>query len=130
MPARAYSGSGQPRIGQQRTGQHSGRQSGGGFQRVRAQGNEVGTSQAGTQGVGRVCALSTLEAEAESNTVTGTIHLDYLPTIALFDPGAENSFISSNFVKFLDRPIKMMDVTYSISSHFSGPYVVNQVVQS
>ena len=46
-----------------------------------------------------------------------------------FNPAAENSFISNNFVKSLDRPIEMMDVTSSISSPFSGPYVVNQVVR-
>ena len=129
-PAGASSGSGQSRIGQQRTGQQSGRQTGGGSQRVGAQSSGAGTSQAGTQRVGRVCALSTLEAEAEPKTVTGTIYLDSLPAKALFDPGAENSFISNKFVKFLDRPIEMMDVTYFISSPFSGPYVVNQVIRS
>ncbi|KAM1056878.1 hypothetical protein EV1_029964 [Malus domestica] len=70
-----------------------------------------------------------MEADAEPNTVIGTIHFDSLPAKVLFDPGAENSFISNNFVKSWDKPIEMMNVTYYISLPFWGPYVVNQVVR-
>ncbi|XP_073308340.1 uncharacterized protein [Primulina huaijiensis] len=63
---------------------------------------------------GRVFAMHAEEADLDTTLLTGRIYIAKLVTNALLDSGATHSFISDDFVRFLDVNPTKLDVSYTM----------------
>ncbi|GKD22401.1 reverse transcriptase domain-containing protein, partial [Tanacetum coccineum] len=84
------------------------------------QGNPKGSNQASTstQGgriaLGRVYSLCAEAAVKDNNVVNGTLRINNVYASVLFDTGADRSFVSYAFSKYIDIPPTTLDTNYSV----------------
>ncbi|GKB99153.1 putative reverse transcriptase domain-containing protein [Tanacetum coccineum] len=88
--------------------------------RTSNQGNPKGNNQASnsTQGgriaPGRVYSLCAEAAVKDNNVVNGTFPINNVYASVLFDTGADRSFVSYAFSKYIDIPPTALDTNYSV----------------
>ncbi|GJR64568.1 putative reverse transcriptase domain-containing protein [Tanacetum coccineum] len=84
------------------------------------QGNPKGNSQASTstqggrRAPGRVYSLCAEAAVKDNNVVNGTFLINNVYASVLFDTGADRSFVSYAFSKYIDIPPTTLDTNYSV----------------
>ncbi|GJV07350.1 putative reverse transcriptase domain-containing protein [Tanacetum coccineum] len=84
------------------------------------QGNPKGNSQAltstqgGRRALGRVYSLCAEAAVKDDNVVNGTFLINNVYALVLFDTGADRSFVSYAFSKYIDIPPTTLDTNYSV----------------
>ncbi|GJV67568.1 reverse transcriptase domain-containing protein [Tanacetum coccineum] len=80
------------------------------------QGNPKGNSRASTstQGGRRVYSLCTEAAVKDNNVVNGTFLINNVSASVLFNTGADRSFMSYAFSKYIDIPPTTLDTNYSV----------------
>ncbi|GKE25394.1 putative reverse transcriptase domain-containing protein, partial [Tanacetum coccineum] len=84
------------------------------------QGNPKGSNQASTntqggrRAPGRVYSVSTEVAVKDNNVVNGTFLINNVYALVLFDTGADRSFVSYTFSKYIDIPPTALDTNYSV----------------
>ncbi|GJS09605.1 reverse transcriptase domain-containing protein [Tanacetum coccineum] len=84
------------------------------------QGNPKGNNQASTRtqrrhrAPGRVYSLCAKAAVKDNNVVNGTFLINNVYASVLFDTGADRSFVSHAFSKYIDIPPTTLDTNYSV----------------
>ncbi|GKC51642.1 putative reverse transcriptase domain-containing protein [Tanacetum coccineum] len=84
------------------------------------QGNPKGNNQASTstqggrRAPGRVYSLCAEAAVKDNNVVNGTFLINNVYASVLFDTGADRSFVSYAFSKYIDIPPTTLDTNYSV----------------
>ncbi|GJQ89117.1 reverse transcriptase domain-containing protein [Tanacetum coccineum] len=84
------------------------------------QGNPKGNNQASTstqggrRAPGRVYSLCAEAAAKDNNVVNGTFLINNVYASVLFDTGADRSFVSYAFSKYIDIPPTTLDTNYSV----------------
>ncbi|GJU29624.1 reverse transcriptase domain-containing protein [Tanacetum coccineum] len=84
------------------------------------QGNPKGNNQASTstqggrRAPGRVYSLCAEAAVKDNNVVNGTFLINNVYASVLFDTGADRSFVSYAFSKYIDIPPTALDTNYSV----------------
>ncbi|GJX46959.1 reverse transcriptase domain-containing protein [Tanacetum coccineum] len=84
------------------------------------QGNPKGNNQASTstqggrRAPGRVYSLCAEAAVKDNNVVNGTFLINNVYASVLFDTGADISFVSYDFSKYIDIPPTTLDTNYSV----------------
>ncbi|GJV12835.1 putative reverse transcriptase domain-containing protein [Tanacetum coccineum] len=84
------------------------------------QGNPKGNNQASTitqggrRALGRVYNLCVEAAVKDNNVVNGTFLINNVYASVLFDTGADRSFVSHAFSKYIDIPPTTLDTNYSV----------------
>ncbi|GJV43713.1 putative reverse transcriptase domain-containing protein [Tanacetum coccineum] len=84
------------------------------------QGNPKGNNQASTstqggrRAPGRVYSLCAEAAVEDNNVVNGTFLINNVYASVLFDTGADRSFVSYAFSKYIDIPPTTLDTNYSV----------------
>ncbi|GKB26143.1 putative reverse transcriptase domain-containing protein [Tanacetum coccineum] len=84
------------------------------------QGNPKGNNQASTitqggcRAPGRVYSLCAKAAVKDNNVVNGTFPINNVYASVLFDTGADRSFVSYAFSKYIDVPPTTLDTNYSV----------------
>ncbi|GJS74509.1 putative reverse transcriptase domain-containing protein [Tanacetum coccineum] len=84
------------------------------------QGNPKGNNQASTstqggrKAPGRVYSLCAEAAVKDNNVVNGTFLINNVYASVLFDTGADRSFVSYAFSKYIDIPPTTLDTNYSV----------------
>ncbi|GJS90734.1 putative reverse transcriptase domain-containing protein [Tanacetum coccineum] len=84
------------------------------------QGNPKGNNQASTstqggrRAPGRVYSLCAEAAMKDNNVVNGTFLINNVYALVLFDTGADKSFMSYAFSKYIDIPPTALDTNYSV----------------
>ncbi|GJV50980.1 putative reverse transcriptase domain-containing protein [Tanacetum coccineum] len=84
------------------------------------QGNPKGSNQASTstqggrRAPGRVYSLCAEAAVKDNNVVNGTFLINNVYASVLFDTGADRSFVSYAFSKYIDIPPTTLDTNYSV----------------
>ncbi|GJW61833.1 putative reverse transcriptase domain-containing protein [Tanacetum coccineum] len=80
------------------------------------QGNPKGNNQASTstQGGRRVYSLCAEAAVKDNNVVNGTFLINNVYALVLFDTGADRSFVSYAFSKYIDIHPTTLDTNYSV----------------
>ncbi|GJZ74749.1 reverse transcriptase domain-containing protein [Tanacetum coccineum] len=84
------------------------------------QGNPKGNNQASTstqggrRAPGRVYSLCAEAAVKDNNVVNGTFLINNVYASVLFDTGADRSFVSYDFSKYIDIPPTTLDTNYSV----------------
>ncbi|GJV75717.1 putative reverse transcriptase domain-containing protein [Tanacetum coccineum] len=84
------------------------------------QGNPKGSNQASTstqggrRAPGRVYSLCAEAAVKDNNVVNGTFLINNVYASVLFDTGADRSFVSYTFSKYIDIPPTALDTNYSV----------------
>ncbi|GJX48521.1 reverse transcriptase domain-containing protein [Tanacetum coccineum] len=84
------------------------------------QGNPKGNNQASTstqrgcKAPGRVYSLCAEAAMKDNNVVNGTFLINNVYASVLFDTGADRSFVSYTFSKFIDIPPTTLDTNYNV----------------
>ncbi|GKA31728.1 putative reverse transcriptase domain-containing protein [Tanacetum coccineum] len=84
------------------------------------QGNPKGNNQASTstqggrRAPGRVYSLCAEAAVKDNNVVNGTFLINNVYALVLFDTGADRSFVSYAFSKYIDIPPTTLDTNYSV----------------
>ncbi|GKB52444.1 putative reverse transcriptase domain-containing protein [Tanacetum coccineum] len=77
--------------------------------------NQVSTStQGGRRAPGRVYSLCAEAAVEDNNVVNGTFLINNVYASVLFDTGADRSFVSYDFSKYIDIPPTTLDTNYSV----------------
>ncbi|GKA97756.1 putative reverse transcriptase domain-containing protein [Tanacetum coccineum] len=77
--------------------------------------NQESTStQRGRRAPGRVYSLCAKAAVKDNNVVNGTFLINNVYALVLFDIGADRSFVSYAFSKYLDIPPTTLDTNYSV----------------
>ncbi|GJZ09844.1 putative reverse transcriptase domain-containing protein, partial [Tanacetum coccineum] len=86
----------------------------------RNQGNPKGNNQASTstqggrRAPGRVYSLYAEAAVKDNNVVNGTFPINNVYASVLFDTGADRSFVSYTFSKYIDIPPTALDTNFSV----------------
>ncbi|GJV50344.1 putative reverse transcriptase domain-containing protein [Tanacetum coccineum] len=84
------------------------------------QGNPKGNNQASTstqggrRAPGKVYSLCAKAAVKDNNVVNGTFPINNVYASVLFDTGADRSFVSYAFSKYIDIPPTTLDINYSV----------------
>ncbi|GJS54986.1 putative nucleotidyltransferase, ribonuclease H [Tanacetum coccineum] len=110
-PNNGNQGSGNQIRGNQQNPQNNQRQN---------QGNPKGNNQASTstqggrRAPGRVYSLCAKAAMKDNNVVNGTFLINNVYASVLFDTGADRSFVSYAFSKYIDIPPTTLDTNYSV----------------
>ncbi|GJR14138.1 putative reverse transcriptase domain-containing protein [Tanacetum coccineum] len=78
---------------------------------------------------GRAFALGVAEAPQDPNVVTGTFSLNDHFAIVLFDPGADYSFISTNFLPLINMKPSVISPGYEIEIASGLKVVTNMIVR-
>ncbi|GKB98677.1 putative reverse transcriptase domain-containing protein [Tanacetum coccineum] len=84
------------------------------------QGNPKGNNQASTstqggrRAPGRVYSLCAEAAVKDNNVVNGTFLINKVYASVLFDTGADRSFVSYAFSKYIDIPPTILDTNYNV----------------
>ncbi|GJS82045.1 putative nucleotidyltransferase, ribonuclease H, partial [Tanacetum coccineum] len=84
------------------------------------QGNPIGSNQASTstqrgrRAPSRVYSLCGEAAVKDNNVVNGTFLINNVYASVLFDTGADRSFVSHAFCKYIDIPPTTLDTNYSV----------------
>ncbi|GKC09321.1 putative reverse transcriptase domain-containing protein, partial [Tanacetum coccineum] len=77
--------------------------------------NQASTStQGGRRAPGRVYSLCAEAAVKDNNVVNGTFLINNVYASVLFDTGADRSFVSYAFSKYIDIPPTTLDTNYSV----------------
>ncbi|GJX43128.1 putative reverse transcriptase domain-containing protein [Tanacetum coccineum] len=77
--------------------------------------NQASTStQGGRKAPGRVYSLCAEAAVKDNNVVNGTFLINNVYASVLFDTGADRSFVSYAFSKYIDIPPTTLDTNYSV----------------
>ncbi|GJW21049.1 reverse transcriptase domain-containing protein [Tanacetum coccineum] len=77
--------------------------------------NQASTStQGGCRAPGRVYSLCAEAAVKDNNVVNGTFLINKIYASVLFDTGADRSFVSYAFSKYIDIPPTTLDTNYSV----------------
>ncbi|GJU15820.1 putative reverse transcriptase domain-containing protein [Tanacetum coccineum] len=77
--------------------------------------NQASTStQRGRRAPGRVYSLCAEAAVKDNNVVNGTLLINNVYASVLFDTGADRSFVSYAFSKYIDIPPTTLDTNYSV----------------
>ncbi|GJV65283.1 putative reverse transcriptase domain-containing protein [Tanacetum coccineum] len=77
--------------------------------------NQASTSaQGGRRAPGRVYSLCAEAAVKDNNVVNGTFLINNVYASVLFDTGADRSFVSYAFCKYIDIPLTTLDTNYSV----------------
>ncbi|GJU21461.1 reverse transcriptase domain-containing protein [Tanacetum coccineum] len=99
------------------------------------QGNPKGSNQAltSTQGghiaPGRVCSLCAEAAVKDNNVVNGTFLINNVYALVLFDTGADRSFVSYAFSKYIDIPPTTLDTNYSVELADGKSLTINTILR-
>ncbi|GKC03902.1 putative reverse transcriptase domain-containing protein [Tanacetum coccineum] len=110
-PNNGSQGHGNQILGNQQNPQNNQRQN---------QGNPKGSNQASTstqrgrKSLGKVYSLCDEAAVKNNNVVNGTFLINNVYASVLFDTGADRSFVSYAFSKYIDIPPTTLDTNYSV----------------
>ena len=86
-----------------------------------------GSSSAGT--VGRAFTMTTEEARALPDVVSGTFLVNDIPARILFDSGASRSFISMKFMMLLKVCSKKLDVAFRVETASNEFVTISNIVE-
>ncbi|GJZ73963.1 reverse transcriptase domain-containing protein [Tanacetum coccineum] len=99
------------------------------------QGNPKGNNQASTSTQGgrrapsRVCSLCAEAAVKDNNVVNGTFLINNVYALVLFDTGADRSFVSYAFGKYIDVPPTTLDTNYSMDLANGKSLTTNTILE-
>ncbi|GJX10169.1 putative reverse transcriptase domain-containing protein [Tanacetum coccineum] len=99
------------------------------------QGNPKGNSQASTstQGgriaPGKVYSLCAEAAVKDNNVVNGTFLINNVYASVLFDTGADISFVSYAFSKYINIPLTTLDTNYSVELADGKSLTINTILR-
>ncbi|GJT47651.1 reverse transcriptase domain-containing protein [Tanacetum coccineum] len=99
------------------------------------QGNPKGSNQASTstqgrrKAPGRVYSLCAKAAVKDNNVVNGTFLINNVYASVLFDTGADRSFVSYTFSKYIDIPPIALDTNYSVELADDKSLTINTLLR-
>ncbi|GKC65670.1 putative reverse transcriptase domain-containing protein [Tanacetum coccineum] len=99
------------------------------------QGNPKGNKQASTstqggrRAPGRVYSLCAEAAMKDNNVVNGTFLINNVYASVLFDTGADRSFVSHAFSKYIDIPPTTLDTNYSVEQADGKSLTINIILR-
>ncbi|GJX01773.1 putative reverse transcriptase domain-containing protein, partial [Tanacetum coccineum] len=95
------------------------------------QGNPKGSSQASTstQGGRKVYSLCAEAAVKNNNVVNGTFLINNVYALVLFDTGADRSFVSYAFSKYIDIHPTTLDTNYSVELADGKSLTINTILR-
>ncbi|GJZ39014.1 putative reverse transcriptase domain-containing protein [Tanacetum coccineum] len=101
----------------------------------RNQGNPKGNNQASTstqggrRAPGRVYSLCAEAAVKDNNVVNGTFLINNVYASVLFDTGADRSFVSYAFSKYIDIPPTTLDTNYNVELADGKSLTTNSILR-
>ncbi|GKB02221.1 putative reverse transcriptase domain-containing protein [Tanacetum coccineum] len=92
--------------------------------------NQASTStQGGRRAPGRVYSLCAEATVKDNNVVNGTFLINNVYASVLFDTGADRSFVSYAFSKYIDIPPTTLDTNYSVELAEGKSLTINTILR-
>ncbi|XP_022041975.1 uncharacterized protein LOC110944629 [Helianthus annuus] len=89
-----------------------------------------GNNEENSRAKGRMFQITSEEAKAHPNVVSGTFLLNSIPVYVLFDTGATMSFISNEIVQHPSFKIERMPIPLEVEIADSKNYVLHEVCRN